>query len=233
MSNRCRHLIVCGLMLTAGLVASTVQANLITNGSFEQPAIPIGGITLFSAASPVPPTGWSVVGPGSLAIVSGSFTQFGFSFPAQDAAQWLDLTGLSSNQPIGIQQAVATVPGVTYDLSFWVGNVVGFGTGLTSTVNVLINGTPAFAATNSAGGTTLTWQEFETSFTATGTTTTLAFFNGDSRTDENNGLDNVVLVESGVAAPPSVGVAEPTSVALLGIGLMGVLTARRRRSTRQ
>jgi hypothetical protein len=185
------------VLVTAALTArsASAQPNLIVNGSFEQPIVPVGGFLSFSAASPTPPSGWSVVGPGSLAIVSGSYTQFGYSFPAQDGVQWLDLTGISSNQRIGVQQAVATVPGATYDLSFWVGNVVKFAsaTTLTSTVLVHINGILRLTATNSAGGMILDWQRFTLSFTATGPTTILGFFNGDPTNDENNGLDNIVL----------------------------------------
>lgn len=185
----------------------------------------MGGSRVFTAAS-TPPLGWSVVGPGSLVIASGSFTQLGFSFPSQDGVQWLDLTGISSNQAIGIQQGVATVPGTTYDLSFWVGNVVGFfNSAATSTVNVFIDGTPALAATNTGGGTTLDWKEFTTSFAATGTTTTLGFFNGDPRTDESNGLDNVVLTARSANGAPSP-VSAPAALLLLGAGLAGLAAVR-------
>jgi hypothetical protein len=169
-----------------------------------------------------------VVGPGALTLINTSFTQFGFSFPAQDGAQWLDLTGVSSNQAIGIQQVVATTPGTTYDLSFWVGNVAGFinASALTSKVNVLVDGALAFAATNTGGGRTLTWQEFATSFTASGTTTTIRFVNGDPTFDESNGLDNVLLNPGGVVITP---VPEPTTVAMFGVGLAGLMLRLRRR----
>ena len=110
---------ILGALVTTATVlismSTLAHANLIVNGSFEVPVVAVGGSATFTAASP--PTNWSVVGAGSIAIVSGSFTQSGFSFPAQDGVQWLDLTGISSNQPIRIQQVVATVPGTTYDLA--------------------------------------------------------------------------------------------------------------------
>jgi hypothetical protein len=204
-------------------LSTLAHANLIVNNSFEDPVVAVGGARIFAAAS-TPPLGWSVVGPGSLAIIGGGFTQFGFSFPAQDGVQWLDLTGISSNQPIGIQQVVATVPGTTYDLSFWVGNVVGFiSTASTSTVNLFIDGILALAATNTQGGTTLDWQRFTTSFTATGATTTLAFFNGDPRTDESNGLDNIVLTVHGATDGT---VPQPAALLLLAAGLAGLAAVR-------
>ena len=60
---------------------------------------------------------------------------------------------------------------------------------------MLVNGTPILAAVNSGGTTTTNWQQFTTSFMATGSTTTIEFLNGDPYPDNNNGLDNVVLLE--------------------------------------
>ena len=85
-----------------------------------------------------------MIGPSGkeVAIVSGTFTQNGFSFPAQDGVQWLDLTGVSSNSTEGVQQTVATTAATNYQLSFWVGNVVDptLSFGISSTVEVDING---------------------------------------------------------------------------------------------
>ncbi len=77
-------------------------------------------------------------------VVSGTFVQNGFSFPAQNGVQLLDLTGLNSNAAEGVQQVIATTIGTTYKLSFYVGNIVDPGGifGTTSTVNVQLNGSP-------------------------------------------------------------------------------------------
>jgi hypothetical protein len=68
-----------------------------------------------------------VFGPSGTAvsIVSGSFTQNGVSFPAQDGVQWLDLTGDSSNSTEGVSQTVATTAGDQYQLSYSIGNTTG------------------------------------------------------------------------------------------------------------
>jgi hypothetical protein len=168
--------------------------NLITNGSFEAPTVPSASFTSFARGSSAI-TGWTVVGPlgTSVSIVHRLYTSGGFSFPAQESAQWLDLTGLVVNQPEGVQQAVLTTPGTRYVLSFWVGNV-GPGYGTTSTVEVDINGLSAGSFTNSTPATTLRWQQFSFPFVATGSSTTIAFLNRDPLGDNSNGLDNISLV---------------------------------------
>ncbi len=174
--------------------------SLITNGSFELPIVTVGSYQTLSTGDP--PSGWTVVGAaGSVAPISTTFTQNGFSFPAEDGSQALDLTG-ASNSATGVSQTVLTTPGVMYQLSFWVGNVVNpdgiFGT--TSTVDVLVNGTQLLAAENTqgTGTTTLSWQEFTVRFTATSSATSVEFLNADPSTDTSNFIDNVVLVGCGL-----------------------------------
>ena len=121
-------------------LTSAAQADLITNGSFETPTVPPGTFSNFSTGSTAI-TGWTVIGP-PVSVVSGTFQAP--LFPAQDGTQWLDLTGPTSGGG-GVQQTVATTPGQTYNLSFYVGT--GFGT--TSTVGVLINGSLLTTRTNS------------------------------------------------------------------------------------
>jgi len=68
--------------------------------------------------------------------------------------------------------------------------------------------------TNSSTTTgTQVWQQFSASLTAAGTSTTLAFINGDPASDNTNGLDLVDL-EVGSAAVP-----EPASLVLVGSAL--------------
>lgn len=221
-----RHL----LLLVAGTSFSAIPMHAqIVNGGFETPAPPPHGFTNFLSGSTLI-NGWSVVGP-EVSIVSNTYTSFGIDFPAQSGSAWLDLTGDLSNRAEGVQQTFTTVPGTTYNVTFWVGNVVNPGGpyGTTSTVNMTVNGSPAFSATNSGGAGTSTqfWQQFTTSFTASGTSTTLAFLNGDPASDNTNGLDNVVVTAGGNGTPSTV--PEPSTLAMLATGLIGLVPLVRRR----
>jgi hypothetical protein len=144
---------------------------------------------------------------GNVAIASGAFEQGGFTFPAAGGSQWLDLTG-NSNTATGVAQTVATTVGTAYTLTFYIGNVDDPGGvwGTTSKVNVFVDGTQVYAATNSrgAGQTKLVWQKFSTTITATSEHTTIAFMNGDPPTDNSNGLDLISLVEEADEEPAAV-----------------------------
>jgi uncharacterized protein (TIGR03437 family) len=193
------------LTLALAIVLSTAaaKANLLTNGSFESPAIAVGGVVNVNSGSATIP-GWTVIGTASqtVAIVSGSYAPAGYSLPAEDGSQWLDLTG-SGNQAAtrGITQTVSTVQGKTYTLTFWVGNVSGPNIGTTSTAGLKINGVPAGDYPNVTPGTTMNWQQFTYSFIATQSSTTIEFDNLDPAADNSNALDNVDLEEGGSALP--------------------------------
>ena len=213
-------------VLISGAANASASTNLLTNGSFETPVVPVGGFTNFGSGSTAI-TGWTVVGPQA-SIVSGSFVSAGLSFPASDGKQWLDLTGDLSNSVEGVEQSVATVAGTKYNLSFDVGNQVNPGGpyGTTSTVQVLVNGSVLGTFTNSgvSGSTSQSWESFNTSFVASGASTVVEFLNQDPPTDNTNGLDNVAL--TGAAGAP-----EPATLGLLGLGLAGVGLCRRRRKS--
>lgn len=73
---------------------SSKTSKLIKNGGFEKPVVPTGSYEGFLDRSI---NHWTVTGAGgNVAVVSGTFTQNGFSFPAEAGAQWLDLTGVSN-----------------------------------------------------------------------------------------------------------------------------------------
>jgi hypothetical protein len=216
------RLLACFIFLLAGVDAPAAS---ITNGSFEttSTAVPPGGFNLYSPGQ-AGLTGWNIVGgPGTdVAVVSGTYTSSGISFPAEDGSNWLDLTGLVSNSSEGVAQNVATNTDDSYTLTFYVGNVdsPGTGFGVTSTVDLSANGASLGAFTNNCTSCTTTqaWQLFTATFTATSASTTLQFLNGDPSNDNSNGLDNVSLVDNG----PTAATPEPSSTVLLGSGLLGL-----------
>src|SRR5579863_3065181 len=118
------HGVAC-IALTVGMsivscAPASATTNLIKNGSFEMPVVPVGGFKEFSTGQSF--TGWQVVGArGSVAIVSGNYQGGGITFNAETGAQWIDLTGDESNMAAGVSQSVATTSGTEYHLTFWVG----------------------------------------------------------------------------------------------------------------
>ena len=187
-----RMTMACVAVLT--IPAASIAANLIINGSFETPVVPVGGFSDFLGGSSSI-TGWKVVGVDS-SVVNKTFMQNGIVFQAQDGNQWLDLSGVTSNSNTsGVTQDVATTIGVVYTLSFFVGSATDGSLFFPATVDLSINGGPRVHYTNpTAPSTMLNWKPFTLEFTATSSTTNLAFLNGSAANNFLAALDNVSLV---------------------------------------
>lgn len=203
------------------------RADAQVNGGFESPIVPYGGYNTYGTGSSF--TGWTVVGaPGNVAPISGAYACCGYTFQAHSGAQWIDLTG-TTNTATGILQNMTTAMGSQYSLSFWIGNIIepGYGFGVSSSVDVVIDGTSAGVFTNAFGNSnSLNWQQYVVTFTAASNSTAVELYNADPGNDNNNGLDDVVLTETAIATP------EPASVALLatGLGVLGIGARRKRTS---
>jgi hypothetical protein len=195
-------------------------ANLITNGSFELPTLTAEYRNHAVASSTL--TGWEIVGPAfeSVSQVRSDFSgNPGYFFPAQAGSVWLDLAGFVSNSPTAVQQSVATTPGATYDLSFYVGNVSGSSFGTSTTLEVEFgSGRTAFSCTNAAPGFNLTWQRCTNSFVATAAATHILFRNLDPSTDYSAAIDNIALTPASGAVPEPAGWA----MMLVGFALVGI-----------
>ncbi len=207
------------VMLAFSLFASSLSASLIVNGSFEAPVVPVGSFTNFGGGSTAI-TGWTVVGVDST-VVSGSFSQSGITFQAQNGVQWVDLAGVTSNSmSSGVTQGIATTAGSNYEISFWVGSARAqfFDA---STVDLQIDSGPRMHFTNPATpNNMLNWKEFVVSFTATNSTTNITFLNGSASNNFLSALDNVSVNLSAVP--------EPSSLCLmLGLGMLGLMSGPR------
>src|SRR2546428_5099860 len=101
---------------------SQARANLIVNGSFEDPSIAGSPFVGYGSGNPSV-TGWTIGGSGqniaihhSPEIQASADSTFG---PAQEGAQYLDLSG--GGQPAPIYQDLATTVGNQYALKFYIG----------------------------------------------------------------------------------------------------------------
>jgi PEP-CTERM motif-containing protein len=224
--------------LAITLAARPSDANLLANGSFEQPVamsgLNCGGIANcqgFNISDPIGVGAWTAVGPGPtnppmtpIIILTNLYNENGYFFQPEDGNQSVDLTGMSNQGLNGVEQTFATTPGASYSLSFWVGHHAQdpqFYNGPAS-VTLDIDGSPVgvFSNNNVPPPDLLDWEQFTDDFIAAGATTTIDFFNAISSTTQNEvGLDNVVLT----AVP------EPGSAALLAAAV-GFLGWRRRRA---
>ena len=204
------------LLLCSALLSSTVHANLLVNGSFEQGAfVDQGSDTMSLAAGSTVITGWTVVTDTTAWI--GASNPFGLS--ASDGSFFLDLTNYQAGAPFaGVSQTIGTVIGATYTLSFDLGasNFWGRPDSLTASAA----GTSQTFVTPTTG-TNNDWYHEAMQFVATSTSTTILL---QGATGINYiGLDNV-SVELTAAAP----VPEPATWALTLAGIAVVAVAKRR-----
>jgi Protein of unknown function (DUF642)/PEP-CTERM motif len=209
------------LFLAAALgMATSPQANLLTNGSFELGAfVNQGNDTMSLAPGSTVITGWTVVTDTTAWI--GAANPFGLS--ASDGSFFLDLTNYQAGAPFaGMSQTIATIPGATYSLSFDLGSSTFWGR--PDSITASAAGTVQTFTAPTTGGNN-DWQSVLMQFVASSATTTV-LLQGASGFNYI-GLDNVgVEFVSGPGPRP---IPEPTTLALLGLGLASLAVARRRK----
>jgi hypothetical protein len=241
------------LLVSCVAAVPAARANLIVNGSFETPLFPsssscgpfndclgylVGDEIGAWFIPPSPIGGWFVVGNGGapgksvVLLLDNNYdepdTNSGgtLNFHVADGFHALDLTG-EGNQGLtnGVKQTIASTPGHSYEISFYVGNQYDLapGYGATSSIGFYINGGFVDAYSNSANAVEdVTWQQFKYDFTALENLTTFAFLNNTPVGDNFAGLDNVVVSE--VTSVP-----EPASIGVFGLGAFVFAVARRRK----
>ncbi|MGA2032382.1 MAG: DUF642 domain-containing protein [Thermoguttaceae bacterium] len=215
----------------AALCPGVIQAALIADGGFETPVLPSGAAQFFTPGQYIGP--WLVLGSGgaNVALIQTNYSEYNgvnnglLQFNAQEGLNSLDLTGAGNTGPTsGVQQTIGTTLGQAYLVSFYVGRAAGNGYYATAATDDLsINGGPRVPFTNSnATPGHDNWQEFTYTFTATGPSTTITFYNDTPYGTNEAGLDNVNVTP----------VPEPASLVvwgLLGAGWVGVNVLRGRR----
>jgi hypothetical protein len=204
------------LVLAAALMVLPVRsahANLITNGSFEDPDVAPGNYALYTS---IP--GWT----------SGNGNQFeiqdhaGAGLP-QHGDQFLELDG-NVNSTVD-SNGIPTFAGFYYTLSLYYSPRPGVAAG-NNRVDVWIDGVfrEALDGAGGAGPNDTNWQLH--TYAVTGDGSTLVEFRGMGANDGVGGyIDNVVFDLNPDQTPPVV--PEPTSMILTGLGMAATGVARR------
>lgn len=239
------------LLFLLAAVGPTARAQIL-NGSFESPAIATlnvaglgvapGVVIYTSIINPTGITDWTVLS-GDVTLVNGNaaLTSSVGLFTAAQGNQFVLLNGLAENvslSPLGIglaqtgtigdiSQTFSTVAGKGYQISFeYRGLAVG---ALTNNPTIDVGLTNANSSTAPVNGTLSAnislgaWQTDTFTFVATGTNSTLSFYQDSSGANAGLiGLDNVVL--TALPEPSQYGAA---AVAFLAVLMGGRVVARR------
>ncbi len=192
------------LALCAFLLLPAVSRADILNENFN---------TVTPSLNATSPVGAFTVTAGSVDVVGGGISTFGYLCVAPESGNCVDLDGTStSGVPGQLSSALLTLTPGTYTLSFdLIGSQRGATDSTTVTLGSLYDQTFLLASGDDTTGIV------SDTFTVTSTTDAQLIFTSNTSGNVGSLLDNVNLV----ATP------EPATFSLMGIGLLGLLALRR------
>lgn len=194
-----------GLLASALLLSTQANANLVINGSFEDPDIPTGS---WSVLNPAP--GWTI-GQGSGLEIRDN--KVGTAYAGDQFAE------LDSHNNSSIMQTLSTVSGQSYSLSFAYAGRIGQ-SATTNNIQVFWNGSLLQDIT-AAGGASHNWTVYN--FVVNGTGSDELKFLAAGTNDSYGGSLDAISVTASVSAVPV-----PAALPLMAsaLGMFGI--ARRR-----
>jgi choice-of-anchor C domain-containing protein len=212
--------LICFLVLMACFVFSDAEANLLSNGSFENSSISPGSFATLSPFSTAV-TDWTVW--------SGSIDYVGSYWTAEDGARSIDLNG---GQAGSITTAFSTTPGEQYRVDFFMaGNPAGSPSLKTLDLRAYYNGLNFFIDhqefsfdTTGKSLAAMGWEPHAFYFAAPSDNATLLFGSLVSGA-YGPAIDNVTVTQ--VSAVP-----EPAMIFLFGISLASLVVGSGRRFRR-
>ncbi len=192
------------------VAACSATANMISNGGFEHPVVVNPPQNWTSIHLNTPGLSWT-----SYDTSVYPYIEFQAGYTELDA-HWMPHTGVQYAEIDGgtnhdVSQVLATIPGNTYTLSYWLSPRPNLTTA-TNVMNVFANGVQIDTYTGNGLETTV-WSQKTVTFTATTTVTRISFTQGQNiQTGVGVFLDDVSVICNPNTAP----VNTPPTITLIG-----------------